>query len=153
MSETTVALERPMAFRVRLDGIAACTDGANIFLDDRLNEIQLKCAVVHELIHVELGHSTAQSEAVELSVRYEAARRLLPVMTGECALYKTVTTAARGLGVTRQVLLDRTSTMTDREAAAAGCADCRLCPAMAARFNLAERPAVDNWREQVQWAS
>jgi len=117
--------------------VAARTDGVDIWIDDRLNDIQRKCAITHELVHIELGHSTVQVEAVEMSVRYEAAKRLLPdEVLGSCTGGGDVSlaAAARRLGVTRQVLMDRAATLTDAQAEAAGCLDCRLCPVIAARF-------------------
>lgn len=126
---------RPAIFRVRMnDGVAARTDGVNIYADDRLNDVQLKCAVLHEKIHIERGHSTVQREAVELAVRYETAKRLLPDMSEGCGSAKTLAAAARNLEVTRQVLMDRAVTLTDAEAEKVGCLSCLKCPAMAARF-------------------
>ncbi|MFE8884938.1 ImmA/IrrE family metallo-endopeptidase [Pseudarthrobacter enclensis] len=116
------------------DGIAAMTDGVNIYVDDRLNAIQLKCAVLHEDIHIEHGHKTHQTEAVEMMVRYETARRLLPDMSNGCN-GGSIKEAAISLGVTRQVLMDRAATLTDEQAHVAGCSNCRLCPAMQFRFS------------------
>jgi hypothetical protein len=45
---------------------------------------------------------------------------------------------ARNLGVTRQVLMDRAATLSDAQAEAVGCLDCRLCPVIAARFPARE---------------
>jgi len=120
------------------DGIAARTDGVDIWVDDRLNEVQEKCAIVHEEIHVELGHSTVQVEAVEMQVRYLTARRLLPDSNlredGPRCQGSTLAQVARGLGVTRQVLMDRAATLTDAQAEAVGCLTCRLCPIINARY-------------------
>jgi len=129
----TIAASRPIIVRRMPDGMAAATDGEFIYVDDRLNAIQLKCAVLHEEIHIELGHSTHQTEAVEMMVRYEAARRLLPDMSQGCS-GGSIKDAAVSLGVTRQVLMDRAATLTDAQAESAGCSDCRLCPSMQFRF-------------------
>ena len=126
-----------LVFRVRMpDGVAARTDGVNIWIDDRLNEIQEKCAIAHEEIHIERGHSTAQVEAVEMSVRYEAAKRLLPLeaIVGVCKNGKSLAGIARELKVTRQVLMDRAATLNDEQVERSGCRECRKCPVMAARF-------------------
>lgn len=121
-------------FKVRMpDGVAARTDGTDIWLDDRLNEVQARCAIQHELEHIRRGHSTVQVEAVEMSVRYEVAKQLLPTM-GDCQ-GSTLAACARNLGVTRQVLMDRAATFTDQEATDAGCMDCRLCPVIQARYS------------------
>ena len=118
------------------DGVAAKTDGKDIWIDDRLNEVQERCAIEHELIHIERGHVSAQTEAVEMAVRFETAKRLLPleVIVGVCKKGKSLAGIARELQVTRQVLMDRAATLTDDQAQAAGCLECRLCPVIAARF-------------------
>jgi hypothetical protein len=121
--------------KVRLeDGYAGCTDGETIWLDDRLNAIQMLCALLHELVHIEMGHTSHQPEAVEMAVRYEVARRLLPLdrIAGVCK-NKPLKAMADELGVTQQVLIDRAATLTDSQAQAAGCWSCLKCPAIAAR--------------------
>ena len=126
-----------MIFETRMpDGVAARTDGVDIWIDDRLNDVQRKCAIAHEEIHIELGHSTVQTEDVEFAVRYETAKRLLPLdaIVGVCKKGKSLKMIARDLGVTRQVLMDRAATLTDAQAELAGCLDCRLCPVIAARY-------------------
>ena len=126
-----------IVYKVRLaDGVAAKTDGKDIWLDDRLNAVQERCAIVHEEIHIERQHSTVQTEAVEMAVRYEAAKRLLPLdaVLGVCKDGKSLATIARELQVTRQVLMDRSATLTDEQAVMVGCLECRQCPAIAARF-------------------
>lgn len=124
-------------FRERLaDGYAGYTDGVSVFLDDRLNAEQTLCTLMHEMVHLERGHVGHQPEAVEMSVRYETARRLLPEYgIGRCA-GASLGDVAAGLGVTRQVLMDRASTLTDSQASAAGCWDCQLCPAIAMRAKM-----------------
>lgn len=122
--------------RTRLeDGYAGCTDGETIWLDDRLNAVQMLCALLHELIHIEMGHTSHQPDAIEMLVRYEVARRLLPLdrIVGVCK-DKPLKVLADELGVTQQVLMDRAVTLTDAQAKAAGCWACRKCPAIAARF-------------------
>lgn len=132
MGETTAA-SRPIIRRRMPDGMAAATDGVNVYADDRLNAVQLKCAVMHEEIHLEHGHSSHQVEAVEMMVRYETARRLLPGMSVGCT-GDSIKEAAEGREVTRQVLMDRAATLTDEQAREAGCSQCRLCPVMQFRF-------------------
>lgn len=119
------------------DGVPARTDGVDIWVDDRLDDIGVRCAVEHELVHIEYGHSTLQSEAVEMAVRYETAKRLLPLdkVIGVCKNGKSLAGVARELGVTKQVLMDRAVTLTDEQARVAGCLDCRLCPVIQARFS------------------
>lgn len=126
-----------VVYEVRMaDGVAARTDGVDIWIDDRLNEVQRKCAIAHELEHVRRGHSTVQTEDVEMSVRFAVAKELLPLdeIVGVCKKGKSLKMIARELGVTRQVLMDRAATLTDAQAELAGCLDCRLCPVIAARY-------------------
>lgn len=117
------------------NGYAGCTDGQTVWLDDRLNAAQTLCALLHELIHIERGHTSHQVESVEMEVRYEVARRLLPLdrIVGVCKGAKSVKTLAAELGVTQQVLMDRAATLTDEQAKLAGCWACRKCPAIASR--------------------
>lgn len=133
-------------FKVRMpDGVAARTDGTNIYIDDRLDEIQEKCAIEHEIVHIERGHTTLQPESIEMGVRYETAKRLLPLedIAGVCKNGKSLKMIARELGVTRQVLMDRAATLTDAQAVAAGCLECRLCPVISARYP--KRDTVDEY--------
>lgn len=126
-----------MVYKVRMpDGVPERTDGVDIWIDDRLDPIQEKCAIEHALIHIERGHSTLQSEAVEMAVRYETAKRLLPLekIVGVCKNGKNLGSIACELGVTKQVLMDRAATLTDEQARIAGCMACHLCPAIQARY-------------------
>lgn len=127
-----------LIYRVRMnDGVAARTDGVNIYLDDRLSPVQEKCAIAHEAIHIERGHGTLQREEVEMSVRYETAQRLLPsdIMAGRiCRDAADLKTAAAALEVTRQVLMDRAVTLTRDQSIAAGCFSCLKCPSQAAKM-------------------
>ena len=126
-------------FRQRLaDGYAGYTDGVDIFLDDRLNAEQTLCTLLHESIHLERGHVGHQPEEVEMSVRYETARRLLPLdrIAGVCKNGKSLGELAKALCVTRQVLMDRAATLSDAQASDAGCWDCQKCPAIQMRAKL-----------------
>jgi len=115
------------------EGVHGYTDGTKIYVDDRLSAAQLLCTLVHEGIHIERGHTKRQLESEEMSVRYETARRLLPAeRAGECKGSK-LSEVAKGLGVTKRVLMDRAAIATDAEATAAGCWDCQLCPAIQMR--------------------
>ena len=92
--------------------------------------------MAHEAEHIRRGHSTTQTESVEMSVRYTVAKELLPLdaIVGVCKNGKSLAGIARELEVTRQVLMDRAATLTDEQARIAGCLECRLCPVIAARF-------------------
>jgi hypothetical protein len=115
------------------DGVAARTDGENIWVDDRLNDIELRCAIEHEMTHIRRQEGTCQPEYVEMEVRYETAERLLPQSKlGNCR-GTTLREVADGLGVTRRVLMDRAAMLTQDQATAAGCDTCQLCPVQKAR--------------------
>jgi hypothetical protein len=116
------------------DGVHGYTDGVVIFVDDRLTAEQLLCTLVHEKIHIERGQGTRQLEADEMAVRYETARRLLPVerIAGVCKS-GPLSETARSLGVTKRVLMDRAATLTDKQASDAGCWECQACPAIRMR--------------------
>lgn len=95
---------------------------------------------------MEWGHGTAQQEHIETKVRYETARRLLPVLTFGTVCSnrdEPLAKSARKLGVTRQVLMDRAATLNDAGAATVGWDACQKCPAMAARFDTSPPPSVD----------
>lgn len=102
----------------RLDRLAAVTDGhSTIWLDDRLTSVEQRCALTHELVHLELGHVGHQPPAVEAKVREHAARRLVPIQ----ALYDhrhwqgRLYGLAEDLGVTEAVLTDRLRWLTHEE--------------------------------------
>ena len=116
------------------EGVHGYTDGVRIFVDDRLSAAQLLCTLVHEGIHIERGQGTRQLESEEMAVRYETARRMLPLdrIAGVCKAGK-LSEVAKKLGVTKRVLMDRAATLTDAEASDAGCWDCQKCPAIAMR--------------------
>jgi len=116
------------------DGVHGYTDGEQIFLDDRLTPVQAHCTLAHELVHVEWGHTSKQLEAVEMAVRYETAKRLLPLdRIGSCNKTGPLSEIAKELGVTKRVLMDRAATLTDADASLAGCWECQKCPAIAMR--------------------
>lgn len=119
------------------DGVHGYTDGVTIFVDDRLSAEQLLCTVQHEMIHVERGHTARQLEADEMCVRYETARRLLPIdrLAGVCKS-GTLSETAKRLGVTKRVLMDRAATLTDAQASEAGCWECLKCPAIQVRARI-----------------
>lgn len=116
------------------DGAAARTDGVSIWIDDRLNEIEERCAVEHELVHIERGEGTCQPEYIELEVRYETAMRLLPDLDTVPCVGADLTEIAKRWGVTRRVLMDRAVTLTQDQSVTAGCFSCLKCPSQSARM-------------------
>lgn len=119
------------------DGVHGYTDGVKVYVDDRLTAEQLLCTVQHEMIHIERGQGTRQLESEEMAVRYETARRLLPLdrLAGVCKS-GTLSETAKRLGVTKRVLMDRAATLSDAQASDAGCWDCQKCPAIQMRAKL-----------------
>lgn len=100
------------------DGYAGMTDGTGrIWLDDRLTTIERRCALTHELVHVEAGHAGHQGECTEHWVREQAARllvpmdNLLPWRTWQGTLWQL----SEELGVTHAVLTDRLNTASPGE--------------------------------------
>lgn len=120
------------------EGTHGYTDGVRIFVDDRLTGEQLLCTLMHESIHIERGQGTRQLESEEMSVRYETARRLVPVdrLDGSCAMAARLSEGAKRLGVTKRVLMDRAATLSDEQASDAGCFECQKCPAIQMRAKL-----------------
>lgn len=95
--------------------IPAATDGTRtIWLDPRLLQVERRCALTHELVHIERGHAGCQPRAVEHAVRAEAARRLithqdlLRAMPWALSLEEL----ADDLWVTPMVLTDRLAGLT-----------------------------------------
>lgn len=72
--------------RTTLAQAPAYTDGrATIWLDTGLTQAEARCALTHELIHLEHGHDGHQEPRIEARVRREAARRLVsPIIGGLC---------------------------------------------------------------------
>lgn len=92
--------------RVRLDHVPACTDGTTIWLDASLTPTEERCALTHELVHVERGDTGPQPPAIEWRVRAETARRLIPNL-GDVPPWTPLPELAWDHGVTIDVVLDR----------------------------------------------
>ena len=59
-------------------GLRGATDGAtSIWLERRLLQVERRCTLTHELVHVDLGHDCAQDEKSEAKVRRITAKRLI----------------------------------------------------------------------------
>lgn len=57
--------------------LRAVTDGACVWMHDRLSQAERRSVLTHELVHLDAGDETCQPEAVERAVDQEAARRLV----------------------------------------------------------------------------
>ncbi|WP_442864713.1 hypothetical protein [Arthrobacter sp. HY1533] len=88
-------------------------------MDNRLQQDERRCAVTHELVHLERGHDGCQEPSIEYEVCTEAARRLIPIDT-HCAHAAWATSdheLAEELWVTPQVVTDRLQSLTPEETA------------------------------------
>jgi len=93
--------------------IPAATVGGTIFIDPQLTASETKCALMHELIHLELGHGGCQPASVEREVQLMAARRLVTFedLQRVAGWSRNPSEMAEELGVTEQVVMDRIATL------------------------------------------
>lgn len=102
------------------DGTVARTDGhSTIWLDHDLLQCEERCALTHELVHIERGHRREQPAAVEYAVREETARRLISFEWLVDAMQWSLcpNELADELCVTPEVVRDRIETLTTKEKA------------------------------------
>ncbi|NUP74612.1 MAG: ImmA/IrrE family metallo-endopeptidase [Sinomonas sp.] len=105
-------------FIVMPDGAPGRTDGrARIWLDKRLQQAERRCALTHELVHLEWGHTSCQGPRVERRVREETARRLIGLNQLAEAYRWTQHPAelAEELWVTVEVVRDRLEHLSGEE--------------------------------------
>ena len=102
--------------------VLGCTDGSSIWLAVEQTVAEARCTLVHELIHLERGHSTCQPPDVEADVAREAAQRLLPIDELADALAQTRSEfeAAKMLWVDVDTLRTRLASLDDVERARLG---------------------------------
>ncbi|WP_136611805.1 ImmA/IrrE family metallo-endopeptidase [Sinomonas albida] len=100
------------------DGAPGRTDGqARIWLDKRLQQAERRCALTHELVHLEHGHTRCQAPRIERLVREETARRLIRI-EDLCEAYRWTqhpAELAEELWVTADVVQDRLTALTEDE--------------------------------------
>lgn len=82
-----------------------------------MNQVERRCVLMHELVHLRRGHRGCQSPTTERQVRAEAARYLIAIedLEQEAAWALSLAELADELWVTEMVLCDRLSSLTDRE--------------------------------------
>ena len=97
--------------------VLGATDGRRIWMTPRQLQAERRCTLTHELIHVERGHTGCQAPAVELEVRIEAARRLIPLepLIDACLWARDPDELADELWVDRATLDDRLAHLTGDE--------------------------------------
>lgn len=61
------------------DGVLGVMDGAHVWMARDQLQAERRCTLTHELVHLEWGHMGEQPPAIELAVRVEASRRLIPI--------------------------------------------------------------------------
>lgn len=95
-------------------GIRAATDGTRIWITHGLSQRERRCALMHELIHIDHGHTGHQPPGVEQLVEAVTARTLLPSLdTVRRTLMLAdgrIDVAAEELWVTEAVLRSRLGT-------------------------------------------
>ncbi|OIH85886.1 hypothetical protein BLJ79_03525 [Arthrobacter sp. UCD-GKA] len=90
------------------------TDGTSrIWLDPNLNQTEHRCALTHELIHIQHGHCGCQTPAIERLVRWESARLLINFehLAHHARWAHSLPELAEELMVTEDVLIDRLQTL------------------------------------------
>ncbi|MFF5791086.1 ImmA/IrrE family metallo-endopeptidase [Paeniglutamicibacter sp. NPDC012692] len=96
----------------------AATNGVDkIWIDPALSQAEIRCGIAHEIVHLEHRHQGHQPPAIERSVRYETARRLIAIedLRAAVAWAQSPADLRDELGVTNMVLLDRLNCVTDDE--------------------------------------
>ena len=96
----------------------AATNGHNaIWLDVDLLQVERRCALTHELVHIELGHTTGHDTADEALVRQITAERLIPTRRLFDAWHAALSfeELADALWVTPEVLHDRLDNLSPDE--------------------------------------
>ena len=93
--------------------IPAATVDGTIYIDPKLTAAETRCALMHELIHLELGHCGCQPSLVEREVQLMAARRLVSFedLQRVAGWSRNPSEMADELGVTEQVVVDRMATL------------------------------------------
>lgn len=100
------------------DGVPGRTDGLRvIWLDKNLQQVERRCALAHELVHIEFGHDGCQRPCIEHQVNVETARRLITIadLCRHLAWARSPQELAEDLWVTTEVLTDRLQSLTPDE--------------------------------------
>ena len=97
--------------------ILAATDGQHIWMTPEQMEVEQRCSLAHELIHIERGHDGCQPPAVEKDVCAEAARRLIPIdqLANAATWTSHADELAEELWVDRDTLQTRMNTLNEDE--------------------------------------
>ena len=101
-----------------LEGRSGETNGVDLIrLDSRLLQVERRCTLTHELVHVASVHRGCQPLGVELGVRRRAAVLLIGVqdLARELGWARSRHDLAQELCVTERVLEDRLLWLTESE--------------------------------------
>lgn len=93
---------------------SAATDGTSrIWLDPTLTQVEKRCALTHELVHIKYGHRGCQPLGVEREVCFETARLLISFnhLERHAGWARSLGELAEELSVTEEVLIDRLMTL------------------------------------------
>lgn len=93
--------------------VVAATDGRRIWIDPALTAVEQRCFLAHEAIHIQHGHTSCQTPAIERQVCLEVARFLVTFeeLQTVAGWSRFPAVMADELNVTEQVLLDRLATL------------------------------------------
>lgn len=99
------------------DGLDAITDGSTVWLNNQALQVERRCAIAHETVHLERGEHCDQDTAREASVDREAARRLITfsALVDAARWARTWQEGAEELWVTPAIMLARIDTLTEHE--------------------------------------
>lgn len=89
------------------------TDGHTIWMDSSQLQAERRCTLVHELEHIDRGHTCAVTHAQEMLVRVATARRLIPLdrLASSIAWSRNEYEIAETLHVDVDVVRDRLATL------------------------------------------
>lgn len=107
------------------EGLRGASNGNDmIFMSTRLRQVQRRCTLMHELVHLDLGHEGCQDEVTEARVRRITARRLLSAhqLVPVAKWTQSIEEAADELWVTPEVLRDFMGALTPVERLMIECA-------------------------------
>lgn len=100
--------------------ISGATNGVDrIYLDPRLLQVERRCTLTHELVHIDRQHTRCQPLTIERQVRHTAARLLVNVqdLRREMRWARNHAELAAELVITPRVLSDRLECLTEAELA------------------------------------
>lgn len=107
-----------VSFVVMPDDLPGRTNGIDvIWLDRRLQQTERRCALAHELEHIERQHVGCQPPAIEAQVRHAVACQLItmPQLVSGLRWARSVDELAEELWVTAEILQDRFAGLTSAE--------------------------------------